>query len=61
MGKAWKESSPPQRDSYIGWINGRLFYAVSTSTSLASRSTFEETTALLWYGKLPDQAADGKL
>ena len=41
--------------SYIDGINGRLFYRGIDINELAERSTFEETTALLWYGKLPTQ------
>jgi citrate synthase len=41
--------------SYIDGINGRLFYRGININELAERSTFEETTALLWYGKLPTQ------
>ncbi|HNP69782.1 MAG TPA: citrate synthase [Kouleothrix sp.] len=39
--------------SYIDGINGRLFYRGIDINDLAQHSTFEETTALLWYGKLP--------
>ena len=39
--------------SYIDGLNGRLFYRGIDIDELAERSTFEETTALLWYGKLP--------
>lgn len=39
--------------SYIDGINGRLFYRGIDIDELAEKSTFEETTALLWYGKLP--------
>src|SRR5437867_12795588 len=39
--------------SYIDGINGRLFYRGIDINELAEHSTFEETTALLWYGKLP--------
>jgi 2-methylcitrate synthase len=39
--------------SYIDGLNGRLFYRGIDINELAERSTFEETTALLWYGKLP--------
>ncbi len=41
--------------SYIDGINGRLFYRGIEINELAAHSTFEETTALLWYGKLPTQ------
>jgi citrate synthase len=41
--------------SYIDGINGRLFYRGIDINELAERSTFEETTALLWYGKLPNR------
>lgn len=39
--------------SYIDGINGRLFYRGLDINDLAEKSNFEETTALLWYGKLP--------
>jgi citrate synthase len=39
--------------SYIDGMNGRLFYRGININDLAEQSTFEETTALLWYGKLP--------
>lgn len=39
--------------SYIDGLNGRLFYRGIDINELAELSTFEETTALLWYGKLP--------
>lgn len=39
--------------SYIDGQNGRLFYRGIDINELAEKSTFEETTALLWYGKLP--------
>src|SRR5687768_1776362 len=42
--------------SYIDGINGRLFYRGIDINELAERSTFEETTALLWYGKLPTKS-----
>lgn len=42
--------------SYIDGINGRLFYRGIDINELAEQSTFEETTALLWYGKLPNAA-----
>lgn len=39
--------------SFIDGINGRLFYRGIDINELAEHSTFEETTALLWYGDLP--------
>jgi citrate synthase len=39
--------------SLIDGMNGRLFYRGIDINELAQHSTFEETTALLWYGKLP--------
>lgn len=39
--------------SCIDGTNGRLFYRGLDVNDLAEKSTFEETTALLWYGKLP--------
>jgi citrate synthase len=39
--------------SYIDGAQGRLYYRGIDINALAERSTFEETTALLWYGKLP--------
>ena len=39
--------------SHIDGENGRLFYRGLDINDLAANSTFEETTALLWYGKLP--------
>jgi len=39
--------------SQIDGINGRLFYRGIDIDELAEHSTFEETTALLWYGRLP--------
>ncbi len=39
--------------SQIDGINGRLFYRGIDINALAAKSTFEETTALLWYGRLP--------
>ncbi|MEI8307859.1 MAG: citrate synthase [Chloroflexales bacterium] len=42
--------------SLIDGINGRLFYRGIDVNDLAEHSTFEETTALLWYGKLPNAA-----
>ena len=40
--------------SCIDGMNGRLFYRGIEINELAENSTFEETTALLWYGKLPN-------
>jgi citrate synthase len=42
--------------SLIDGLNGRLFYRGIDVNELAEHSTFEETTALLWYGKLPNAA-----
>ena len=42
--------------SYIDGMNGRLFYRGIDINTLAEHSTFEETTALLWYGKLPTRS-----
>lgn len=42
--------------SHIDGINGRLFYRGLDIDDLAAHSTFEETTALLWYGKLPNKS-----
>ncbi len=39
--------------SMIDGLNGRLFYRGINIDDLAEHSTFEETTALLWYGRLP--------
>ncbi|HWQ12997.1 MAG TPA: citrate synthase [Roseiflexaceae bacterium] len=39
--------------SCIDGIHGRLYYRGIDINELAEHSTFEETTALLWYGKLP--------
>ncbi len=39
--------------SCIDGMNGRLYYRGIEINDLADNSTFEETTALLWYGKLP--------
>ncbi len=39
--------------SCIDGLNGRLFYRGIEINELAEQSSFEETTALLWYGKLP--------
>ncbi len=39
--------------SYIDGQNGRLFYRGIEINDLAAHSSFEETTALLWYRKLP--------
>lgn len=41
--------------SHIDGENGRLFYRGLDINDLAANSTFEETTALLWYGKLPNR------
>ncbi len=41
--------------SLIDGINGNLFYRGININELAEHSSFEETTALLWYGKLPTQ------
>lgn len=41
--------------SCIDGLNGRLFYRGIEINELAEHSTFEETTALLWYGRLPTQ------
>ncbi|MEN9935838.1 MAG: hypothetical protein RLZZ387_2417 [Chloroflexota bacterium] len=41
--------------SLIDGVNGRLFYRGIDINDLAEHSTFEEATALLWYGKLPTQ------
>lgn len=40
--------------SFIDGLNGRLFYRGIEINELAEKSSFEETTALLWYGKLPN-------
>jgi len=40
--------------SCIDGQNGRLFYRGIDINELADHSSFEETTALLWYGKLPN-------
>ncbi len=42
--------------SYIDGAHGRLFYRGIDIDDLAKNSTFEETTALLWYGKLPTKS-----
>lgn len=42
--------------SYIDGMNGRLLYRGIDINALAEHSTFEETTALLWYGKLPTRS-----
>lgn len=42
--------------SWIDGLNGRLFYRGIDIHELAAQSTFEETTALLWYGRLPSAA-----
>lgn len=39
--------------SFIDGLNGRLLYRGIDINALAEHSTFEETTALLWYGDLP--------
>ncbi len=39
--------------SLIDGKNGRLFYRGIDIHELAEKSSFEETTGLLWYGKLP--------
>ena len=39
--------------SCIDGMNGRLYYRGIDIDELAEKSSFEETTALLWYGKLP--------
>lgn len=39
--------------SYIDGQQGKLFYRGIDINELAAHSTFEETTALLWYGRLP--------
>ena len=41
--------------SCIDGQNGRLFYRGIEINELAEKSSFEETTALLWYGELPNQ------
>src|SRR5215510_1551164 len=46
-------------NSSICWIDGDagvLSYRGIDSHELAQRSTFEETTYLLWFGKLPNKA-----
>ncbi len=42
--------------SYIDGQNGRLYYRGIDINALAEHSTFEETTALLWYGRLPKKS-----
>ena len=42
--------------SCIDGGNGRLFYRGIEINELAQKSTFEETTALLWYGDLPTRS-----
>jgi citrate synthase len=42
--------------SYIDGLNGQLFYRGIDINELAEHSTFEETTALLWYGSLPTRS-----
>jgi citrate synthase len=46
----------PTAISKIDGINGRLFYRGIDINELAEYSSFEETTALLWFGKLPSAA-----
>jgi len=41
--------------SLIDGKNGRLFYRGIDIHDLAEKSSFEETTGLLWYGRLPTQ------
>lgn len=41
--------------SLIDGKNGRLFYRGIDIHDLATHSSFEETTGLLWYGRLPTQ------
>jgi citrate synthase len=41
--------------SHIDGKNGKLFYRGIDIHELAANSTFEETTALLWYRNLPTQ------
>lgn len=41
--------------SYIDGLNGRLYYRGIDINELAEHSSFEETTALLWYGNLPNR------
>ena len=41
--------------SCIDGMNGRLYYRGLDINDLAEKSDFEETTALLWYGKLPNR------
>lgn len=42
--------------SYIDGARGRLLYRGIDVAELVERSSFEETTALLWYGDLPTAA-----
>jgi len=42
--------------SYVDGQNGRLYYRGIDINELAEHSTFEETTSLLWYGKLPTKS-----
>jgi citrate synthase len=42
--------------SHIDGLQGRLYYRGIDINELAENSTFEETTALLWYGKLPTRS-----
>ena len=55
--KVWKALSPPPPAS-AGSTETPAYspIAASTSTSSPSNSTFEETTYLLWFGKLPTAA-----
>jgi citrate synthase len=41
--------------TFIDGINGRLLYRGYDIESLVQNSTYEETTYLLWYGKLPTE------
>ncbi len=41
--------------SYVDGQNGRLYYRGIDIDELAEHATFEETTALLWYGTLPNE------
>lgn len=41
--------------SHVDGMQGRLYYRGIDINELAEKSTFEETTALLWYGKLPNK------
>jgi citrate synthase len=42
--------------SFIDGQNGRLYYRGIDINALAEHSSFEETTALLWYGRLPKKS-----